>query len=240
MPAPVLLWFRQDLRLRDQPALIAAAHDGPVIPVYVLDDDAPSEWRIGAAQRWWLHHSLKSLDAALREKGSRLILRRGAVASTLKAVMKETGAASVHAVRHYEPWWRAAEEALDDRLCLHDGNHLAPIEEMTTGAGTQFKVFSSFWKALSQRMPPDAPHPRPRTIGAPATWPRSDALGNWKLLPTKPDWSKGFDEWTPGEDGARAKRSIASPMRSTPMRVIVTCPRSKAPRGSRRIFISAR
>jgi deoxyribodipyrimidine photo-lyase len=74
---PVLLWVRRDLRLRDNPALTAAAHEGPVIPVYILDDDAPGDWRMGAAQRWYLHHALTAFDASLRDKGSRLIRRRG-------------------------------------------------------------------------------------------------------------------------------------------------------------------
>ena len=61
MSEPVILWFRQDLRLSDQAAVSAAAAEGPVIPVYVLDDAAPRQWKIGGAQRWWLHHSLQSL-----------------------------------------------------------------------------------------------------------------------------------------------------------------------------------
>ncbi|PKP89414.1 MAG: deoxyribodipyrimidine photolyase, partial [Alphaproteobacteria bacterium HGW-Alphaproteobacteria-16] len=72
-----LLWFRRDLRLSDQAALIAAAGEGPVVPVYVLDDETPKHRAMGGASRWWLHHSLKALDASLKEKGSRLILRRG-------------------------------------------------------------------------------------------------------------------------------------------------------------------
>lgn len=203
MPDPVILWLRQDLRLHDQPALIAAARDGPVIPVYILDDHGPGAWKIGGAQRWWLHHTLGSLGKAFDNMGSRLILRRGGAAAELKALSEETGATRIHAIRHYEPWWRAAEEALGDSLCVHDGNHLAPIESVTTGAGTQFRVFSSFWKALSARMPPDEPLPAPRKITAPSRWPKSDDLADWDLLPTKPDWSKGFDVWTPGEAAAR-------------------------------------
>lgn len=121
-----LLWLRQDLRLHDQPALAAAAHQGPVIPVYILDDDAPGDWRIGGAQRWWLHHSLTSLGKALEQEGSRLILRRGDAVAILTGLMERTGADAIHAIRHYEPWWRKAEDALGERLCLHDGNHLAP------------------------------------------------------------------------------------------------------------------
>ena len=200
---PTLLWLRQDLRLHDHPALVAAVHDGAVIPVYILDDDAPGDWAMGGAQRWWLHHSLESHAKALKDKGSRLILRRGDAVATLNALLEETRATRIHAIRHYEPWWRKAEGALGDALCLHDGNHVAPIEDVTTGSGGQYKVYSSFWKALSQRMPPDHPLPVPRHIAAPATWPASDTLADWALLPTKPDWSAGFADWTAGEDAAR-------------------------------------
>ena len=201
MPAPVLLWLRQDLRLHDQPALVAAAHDAPVIPVYILDDAAPGDWKMGGAQRWYLHHALTAFDASLRDKGSRLILRRGRAAEILRSMMDDTGATEIHAIRHYEPWWREAEEQLGEALHLYDGNHLARIEDVTTGSGTQYKVFSSFWKALSAQMPPDAPLPVPHTIAAPDTWPDSDTLGDWTLLPNDPDWSTGFD-WVAGEHEA--------------------------------------
>ncbi len=198
-----LLWLRQDLRLHDHPALIAAAHEGDVVPVYILDDDTPGAWKIGGAQRWWLHHSLAALAKALEAKKSKLILRRGDAVETLDALMEETGADRIHAIRHYEPWWRKAEDALGDRICLHDGNHLARPEHVRTGAGTPFKVYSGFWRALSQMMPPAKPEPVPRTIGAPDRWPKSEKLGDWGLLPSKPDWSTGFGEdWTPGEAAA--------------------------------------
>ncbi len=203
MSDPVILWLRQDLRLHDQPALVAAAHAGAVIPVYILDDKAPGDWAIGAAQRWWLHHALKAFGKALKDKGSRLILRRGDAVKELHKLCEETGASDIYGIRHYEPWWRKAEDALGDRLCLYDGNHLAPIEEVTTGSGGLFKVYSSFWKALATRMPPDDPLPMPRSIPAPSKWPKSDTLADWHLLPTKPDWSGGFDVWTPGEAAAR-------------------------------------
>ena len=198
-----LVWFRQDLRLHDHPALYTAAANGAVIPVYVLDDDGPGDWRIGGAQRWWLHHSLKALDASLRDMGSRLILRRGPAATVLKALTEEVGADVIHAVRHYEPWWVAAEEALGDLVTLHDGNQLRPPREVTTGSGGQFKMFSAFWKALSAGTPPDDPLPVPEEIIAPNHWRTSDTLSDWDLLPTKPNWAKGFDVWRPGEAGAR-------------------------------------
>jgi deoxyribodipyrimidine photo-lyase len=200
-----ILWFRQDLRLRDQPALAAAVREGAVIPVYVLDDEAPGEWRIGGAQRWWLHGSLASLAASLEALGSRLILRRGRAAEVLPRLLEETGADGVHAVKHYEPWWAEAEQALGERLRRHDGNHLIAVEGARTGSGKPYRIFSSFWKAIGPTLPPPAPLPAPDAIPAPDAWPESDRLEDWALLPTKPDWAGGFREtWTPGEAEALA------------------------------------
>ena len=203
-----LLWLRRDLRLADQPALLAAIAEGPLIPVYVLDDETPKHYAMGGASLWWLHHSLASLDAALREKGSRLILRRGKCDEVLASLAEETGAARVHAIRHYEPWWRNAERAVAKRLDLvcHDGNYLVPPGSITTGTGGQYKIYTPFWRALKATLPPPEPSRKPAHIPAPEHWPKSDALGDWGLLPSKPDWSKGFGEvWTPGEDGAHAR-----------------------------------
>ncbi len=205
----VLLWLRRDLRLADHAALVAACASGaPVIPVYVLDDETPKHRKMGGASRWWLHHSLASLDADLRAIGSRLILRKGKCEEVLPALAAETGAQEVHALHHYEPWWRNAERLVAQKLdlYLHHGNYLFPPGTLFTGGGTPFKIYTPFWRALSERMPPPAPLPAPAIIPAPSAWPDSDSLGDWQLLPTKPDWAGGFsDEWTPGEGGATAR-----------------------------------
>ena len=71
--SPLIVWFRQDLRVADNPALHAAAESGrPVVPLYILDDDTPGEWKPGGAARWWLHHSLAALRDALAERGGQL------------------------------------------------------------------------------------------------------------------------------------------------------------------------
>lgn len=208
MTKPSIIWFRRDLRLSDQAALAAAAAEGPVVPVYILDDETPKHRAMGGASRWWLHHSLASLDAGLREKGSRLILRRGKADEQLADIAKETGASDVHCLRHYEPWWRNAERAVSKQLNLicHDGNYLAPPGSVTTGSGGLYKIYTPFWRALKEQMPPPPTANRPREIAAAPKWPKSDELSGWKLLPVNPDWAAGFAaEWTPGEDGARRR-----------------------------------
>ena len=208
MAAPVIVWLRRDLRLADQAAFAAAAAEGPVIPVYVLDDETAKHRRMGGASRWWLHHSLASLAANLAARGSRLILRRGKCHEVLAALRRETGARRVHCLSHYEPWWRNAEAAVARQLELvrHDGNYLAPPGTITSGAGTPYRIFTPFWRTLEARMPPPAPQPAPARLSAPDHWPQSDALEDWGLLPRAPDWAGGMRaEWTPGEAGACAR-----------------------------------
>ncbi len=206
MTETALVWLRQDLRLADQPALVAAAAAGAVIPVYVLDDETPGPlYRIGAAQRWWLHGSLERLAHDLEAIGSRLVLRRGRADAVLKQLLEETGATRIHALRHSEPWWREAEAALGDRLILHDGNTLAPLRDVVTGGGQPFRIYSAFWRALQMQMPPPKPVAAPTKLTAPARWPKSDTLERWALRPTKPDWATGFD-MVPGE--AEAARRL--------------------------------
>lgn len=205
MSSPVIVWLRRDLRLTDQPAIAEAARKGPVIPVYICDDETPRHRAMGGASRWWLHHSLQSLDASLRARGSRLILRRGRSDEVLVRLAQETGAGEVHALHHYEPWWRNAEKAVAEAvtLCLHHGNYLAPPGSVTTGSGGLYKIYTPFWRALRERMPPPAPLPCPGAIPAPPQWPASEALDDWSLLPTRPDWAGGLrDTWRPGEEGA--------------------------------------
>jgi deoxyribodipyrimidine photo-lyase len=200
-----IVWLRQDLRIHDQPALLAAATEGAVVPVYILDDVTPGKWKIGGAQRWWLHHSLLSLITSLKQLNSRLILRRGRVSDELRRVCAELGTKKVHATAHYEPWWRSSEREAGAELDLklHEGNVLVPPEQVRTGAGGPFKIYTPYWRALQQHLPPGEPLPAPAVLEQPDRWPASEELGSWGLLPTKPNWAASFgEEWTPGEPTA--------------------------------------
>ena len=78
MSKHVLVWFRQDLRIEDNPALAAALKTGrPLIPLYIYAPTEETPWAPGGASKWWLHHALESLDKKLQEFGSRLVLRTG-------------------------------------------------------------------------------------------------------------------------------------------------------------------
>ncbi len=200
-----ILWLRQDLRLSDHAALRAVIDEGRVLPVYILDDETPGQHVMGGAQRWWLHHSLAALAHSMQEKGSKLILRRGKSAEILHDLMKTTGAKHIHATRAYEPWWQSTDRQLGDALKLHEDNYLAPPATIRTGSGGRYKIFTPYWRALVDKMPPPKPVAAPASIdGAEVA---SYMLDDLRLLPRKPDWSTGFNNWTPGEAGAKAALS---------------------------------
>lgn len=211
--APAILWFRQDLRLSDNPALFAAIKRGPVLPVYILDDEAPGHWKSGGASRWWLHHSLAALDADLRKHGSRLILRRGPAQKVLKTLVADSGAGAVFWNRLYEPWAIARDTHIKDHLKAagtqiesFNASLLNEPWELKTGTGGPYRVFTPFWRAARGNLSTLDLSPAPRQVPAPAEWPASDSLASWKLLPVKPDWATGFGPlWTPGERGARKR-----------------------------------
>lgn len=204
MASTQIVWFRQDLRTKDNPALVAAAACGPVLGLYVLDDETPGKWKPGGASRWWLHHSLAALAEELGTLGSTLILRKGRSADVVRKVAHEVNAGGIHANRHYEPWWREAECEKGDFVMLHEGDVLYEPSEIRSGANKPFKIYGPYYRALHAHFPPPAPVGAPR-LSRPDSLPKSDDLASWKLLPTKPDWAGGFAEWEPGTRGAEKR-----------------------------------
>jgi deoxyribodipyrimidine photo-lyase len=207
MAPPVIMWFRHDLRLADHAALAAAAAAGPVIPLYILDDETPGTWRPGGAARWWLHHSLRSLDAALP-----LVLKKGRADVVLAEVAEKTGAGMLVFARDHAPWSGALEsrvKALCDRrgmVCQRFGGSLLhEPESIRTAAGEAYKVFTPFARACMV-----AGNPRPvRAAPVVTAWQgdlAGDSLESWKLQPVRPNWAHGFSShWQPGEAGARRR-----------------------------------
>lgn len=215
MPASSsLVWFRDDLRLADNPALHAGVDRAePVIAVYVLDEESPGIRPLGGAARWWLHHSLTALGERLREKGTRLVLRRGAASEVIPSLAREVGAGAVFWNRRYSAPEREVDAGLKTSLRA-DGLEVSSFAAsllfepwtVRTGAGTPYGVFTPFWKACQQLPAPREPLAEPRELRGASTYPASDDLDDWGLLPTRPDWAGGLRErWTPGELAARRR-----------------------------------
>ncbi len=206
---PVIMWFRQDLRLADNPALVHALETGrPVLPVYILDQGSAAP-PIGAASLWWLDKSLRALDATFGARGSRLILRRGDSEAELRRLIAETGADAVYMNRLFEPGAFARDADIahglqtDGVACKGwNGTLLARPGSVLNGSGQPYRVFTPFLRALLGTAVAPAHTPAPVRLATPLQ-PVSDEIEAWRLHPTRPDWSGGFD-WTPGEAGAGA------------------------------------
>ncbi len=207
-PQPVLYWFRRDLRLADNPGLAAAIATGrKVIAVFILDEETGGRWAAGAASKWWLHHSLSALAADLQTRGATLVLRRGRIATELPRLLAETDACEVHVGEAIEPWARRAIDTLAQTIPLrrHRTSLMFSPEEIRTGAGTPYSVFTPFSKECRKCYTPHPPAEAPRQIPA-GKAPPSDTLKDWALLPSHPDWAAGLRAThTPGEAGAQAR-----------------------------------
>ena len=220
--AATIVWFRQDLRLQDNPALAAAMKNGgPVLPVYILDDAGEGDWPVGGASRWWLHHSLAALAASLRERGSRLLLAKGPSGAVLESLARETGATAVHWNHRHEPAAIARDQAIMTRLnaagvdtrSFNAALLFAPAT-VRNKTGGPFQVFTSFWRHCLT-LPVEPPVKLPAgELPAPAKWPGSAELGDLNLRP-RTKWDAGLAAaWAPGEAAAmkRLTRFVAQAM----------------------------
>jgi deoxyribodipyrimidine photo-lyase len=208
-----LLWLRLDLRLADNPALHAALkRNRPVVAVFIHSPEEEAPWEPGGASRWWLHQSLAAVDAELRARGSRLVIRRGPSLEVLRGLIKETGANELFWNRRYEPAIIARDQKIKAVLRTQglevesfNGALLHEPWTVQNQSGEPFRVFTRFWKYCLTK--PDAadPLPTPRRLIAPQSWPESLPLNALELEP-KINWAEGIrDVWKPGTAGAHAQ-----------------------------------
>lgn len=204
-----IVWFRRDLRLRDNPALQAAIEAGhQIVPVYIHAPQEEGAWAPGAASDAWLHHSLQQLDAQLRGIGSALLLRSGDSMAQLQTLIAESGAEAVYWNRKYEPATQPRDAAIKRGLReqglhveSHNGYLLFEPWELATLQGGPYKVFTPFWRsALTRwRLPELSEAPR-RLSPVKLSGLSLQALG----LKPRLDWDGGFwEHWQPGEAGAQ-------------------------------------
>lgn len=204
---PVILWFRQDLRLTDNPALCAAAASGQVLPVYILDDDNAGAAAMGAASRWWLHQSLTRLDESLQHG---LLIMRGDPGRLLPQLAQEYQARAVFWNRCYEPWRREVDSRLKATLrqqgieCQSfSASLLWEPWELLKSDGSPYRVFTPFYQNACLLRG----DPRPLAIlrQSPAfVVPKSPrpALAQLALLPCIPWYRSLAEAWQPGEAAA--------------------------------------
>jgi deoxyribodipyrimidine photo-lyase len=212
MNGPTIVWFRSDLRLDDNPALVAAAARGRVVPVFIWAPDEEKPWEPGAASRWWLHQSLEKLAAALAKAGTPLVIRSGASLATLRALAKESGATGVVWNRRYEPAVIARDTKIKkdlaaDGLAVESFNGSLLFEPMhvATKEGRPYQVFTPFWRSLLAKDEPAVPVAAPRRLEGVERSPKSQSIESLGLLPEIAWDGTMVKTWTPGEAGG-AKR----------------------------------
>jgi len=205
-----ILWFRQDLRLSDNPALAAAIErGGPLIPAYIWAPEEEGAWVPGAASQWWLARSLAALAAELERRGARLIVRCGPSDEALARLADETGAGAVFWNRRYEPAAIARDKQVKSGLRARgliaesfNGSLLFEPWTIANRAGQPYRVFMAFWRECMKRSIPAAVAGAPPRLPAPESWPSSLAIADL-LLEATIDWAGGLREaWQPGEGGA--------------------------------------
>lgn len=205
--SPVIVWFRQDLRLRDNPALLAAHESGrPIIPLYILDDKNSGEWRMGAASRWWLY---KSLSALKDDLDGTFTFEKGDPETILSDIIKETGARKIYWNRCYEPWRIKRDKAIKQNLNgetvkikSFNGSLLYEPHTVLKEDGTPYRVFTPFFKrgCLERGGEPRTPTVKPDRISL-YNYNRL-SLDQLNLMPEINWYQTMENEWVPGEEGA--------------------------------------
>jgi len=214
---PVIVWFRDDLRLSDHAALIAARDAGThLICLYILggiETGKHGHRSPGAASQWWLANSLRALDADLKKLGQHLVLRKGDPRETLPQLAREAHAKVVFWIDSEVPAEaaRACEvaEALQKigvETHVSRSDLLALPRNIRNKEGHGLRVFTPFWKRVRAQGEPPRPLAAIRKLPPPVAAIKSENLKDWQLEPTHPDWAAGFREtWTPGESGAHKR-----------------------------------
>lgn len=208
----VLVWFRQDLRLKDNPALYHAIQTGAsIVPVFILDDVNSKQWAHGGASRVWLHHALTSLDNDLENN---LIIKSGNPLDSLQDLLKDTGATAVYWNRCYEPWRIKRDSAIKETLennniavNSYNGSLLWEPWKISKDDGTPYKVFTPFYrKGCLNAAEPRTPLKKPKNINfAPKA--SGLPLKDLKLLPRR-DWGEEIAQpWDISEQGALKRLS---------------------------------
>jgi len=220
--SPTILWFRKDLRLRDNSALKACIEAGsPVIPIFIWSPEEAGDWAPGAASKWWLHQALKSLSEAFKGRGGELVLREGDSLGQLRDIIEKSGAKRVYWNRRYESPQRELDASIKRQL-REDGVEVESFNSSllnephtaATGGGNPYKVYTPYWKKVKDRPIEPIAEPDFDLLKFPDTYPQTEALDSYGLLPGK-QWYRKFDSyWRVSEAAAqeRLEKFLSQPV----------------------------
>lgn len=206
----IIQWFRQDLRISDNPALFAAANKGEILPIYILDDENAGKYKIGSASRIWLHHSLEKLNESLEHK---LRIFAGDAKEVIAQLLQKYDISAVYWNRCYEPWRIKRDQAIKEMLKhlgvdaqSFNGSFLIEPWELLKEDNTFYKVFTPFYKkAYLEGFFTGNPIGKPHKLMISNQRVECLDLDSLKLLP-KSTWSERvISHWQIGEEAAYKK-----------------------------------
>ena len=212
----IIVWFRQDLRVHDNPALTAAVRTkSAIIPVFIWAPEEEGTWPPGEASKWWIHKSLNSLDVSLKNRGSKLIVQKGPSLKSLRGLVRDTNACGVYWNRRYEPAAVDRDQKIKKAL-KKSGLHVQSFNsslliepwQIKNQSGKPFRVFTPFWRTVLNHYDHQEPLPAPNKLRTPLEWPKSLSISELDLEPTV-NWTEGIrNTWSPGEGGAQDKLNV--------------------------------
>ncbi|MFK7865802.1 MAG: deoxyribodipyrimidine photo-lyase [Alphaproteobacteria bacterium] len=207
-------WFRQDLRLADNPALCLAAKHDQIFPIYILDDENAGDYAMGGASRWWLHHALTALN---RDLGGTLSVYCGDPQTILEDLITRLDIGALYWNRCYEPWRIARDKTIKSAFKQQgitaestNGSLLWEAATITKDDGHPYKVFTPFYRkgclsAPAPRMPLPALSDAAISICTKDSA-QSLEIDDLNLLPRKPNlpqWDQQLvAHWDISESGA--------------------------------------
>lgn len=207
-----LVWFRQDLRIKDNPALNWAVEQGSIIPLYILDEESQDVEALGPASKWWLHHSLESLNKSL---DGHLVIRQGKAEDVLAELASSLKVNAVVWNRRYEPGELQRDKAIKQQLKdaglavkSFNGSLLWEPMSVVKKDGTPYKVYTPYYRnGCLGESSPRYPLSAPSEITFTAYEQSNGSIEQLDLIPSV-DWAEGFSSlWQPGEAGASTKLS---------------------------------
>lgn len=201
-----IVWFWDDLRLTDNPALYFASKKGSVIPIFILTKDL----NIGSARKWWVYKSLKNLESELRVLGGKLLILSGNDAlSVLENLIFKTKADAVYWNRRYEPVLSERDKVIEKKLLdkglevnIFNGTLLHDPEKLKTKDGKPYSIFTPFWKKFLEEVKVESPLQKPEKIVFAAEEINSLSVDDLGLRPEINWYSRMEQFWDVSEEGA--------------------------------------